>query len=179
MRRFAYACGAVCLAAAVVAAAGERASAQGAGSPIVVIETAKGTFEIELFAAEAPKSVEHIVTLIKRNFYRSQRIHRAEATLVQFGDPLSRDMTKQNSWGTGSSYNPIGVAEISKRTHVRGAVGLAHSGNPTLADSQIYVMKAASPSLNGKHAVIGRVISGMAVVDTLERTDRLTNVTLK
>jgi peptidyl-prolyl cis-trans isomerase B (cyclophilin B) len=148
-------------------------------SPIVVIETAKGTIEVELFRAEAPKSVDHIMTLVTRSFYRSQRVHRVVSTLVQFGDPQSRDMTKQSSWGTGSSFKPIGVAEISKRRHVRGAVGLAHAGNATLADSQIYIMKTASPALDGKHAIIGQVIRGMTVVDKLERTDLIKLVTLK
>jgi peptidylprolyl isomerase len=88
-------------------------------------------------------------------------------------------MTKTGSWGTGSSYNPIGVAEISKRAHVRGMVGLANSGNPKLADSQIYIMKATSSSLNGKYAIIGQVIKGMDVVDKLEYADMIKMATIK
>ena len=150
-----------------------------AGSPVMVIETVKGTIEIQLFRAEAPKSVDHIIELVKKSFYRSQRIHRVEGSLVQFGDPLSRDMTKIQYWGTGSSYNPIGVAELPKRQHVRGSVGLAHSGNPKLADSQIYIMKAPSPSLDGKHAVIGQVIKGIEVVDRLAKADLIKLVTIR
>jgi cyclophilin family peptidyl-prolyl cis-trans isomerase len=148
-------------------------------SPVMVIETGKGTIQVQLFRSEAPKSVDHIVDLVKRSFYRSQRVHRVVSTLVQFGDPQTRDMTKQASWGTGSSFRPIGVAEISKRKHVRGAVGLAHAGNATLADSQIYIMKTASPALDGKHAIIGQVTTGMPVVDKLERTDMIKLVTIK
>jgi peptidylprolyl isomerase len=62
---------------------------------------------------------------------------------------------------------------------VRGAVGLAHSGNPAGADSQFYIMKGASPSLDGKHAVIGQVVSGMAVVDKIAVPDMIKNATLK
>ncbi len=47
------------------------------------------------------------------------------------------------------------------------------------ADSQLYVMKTASPSLDGKHAVIGQVTAGMAVVDKLQVTDVIKNVTIK
>jgi cyclophilin family peptidyl-prolyl cis-trans isomerase len=54
---------------------------------------------------------------------------------------------------------------------VRGAVGLAHSGNPFAADSQMYVMKTPSPGLDGKHAIIGRVVAGMPVVDKLQVPD--------
>src|ERR1700752_1533303 len=107
-----------------------------AANPVIVFDTAKGSIEMELFQAEAPKSVEHILALMKRNFYRAQRFHRVTAVLAQVGDPQSRDMSRQDYWGSGNSGNPIGVFELSKkRSHARGAVGLAHSGNPLGADS--------------------------------------------
>ena len=58
-------------------------------------------------------------------------------------------------------------------------VGLAHSGNAKLADSQLYILKRANPTLDGQHVVVGQVVSGMAVVDKLERTDILKIVTIK
>lgn len=187
MRRFAFIlCGLLAAAsflgaqsAGTAKPAAKPAAAAQPALPVMVIETAKGTIEIQLFQNEAPKSVEHIIALAKKSFYRSQRVHRVEATLVQFGDPQSRDMTKQGSWGTGSSFNPIGVSEISKRKHVRGMVGLAHSGNAKLADSQLYILKRASPSLDGKHAIIGQVTQGMTVVDKLEFADMLKMVTIR
>jgi peptidyl-prolyl cis-trans isomerase B (cyclophilin B) len=149
--------------------------------PVVVFETVKGTFEIQLFQADAPKSVAQIVALCRRGFYRGQRIHRVTPTLAQWGDPKSKDMTQRAYWGTGGgSGKPINAFEVSKKhNHVRGAVGLAHAGNPMAADSQIYVMKSASPSLDGKHAVIGQVTAGMAVVDKLQETDVIKNVFVK
>jgi len=149
--------------------------------PILVLDTVKGTIEIRLFRSEAPKSVDHMIALAKRSFYRGQRFHRAESMLVQTGDPQSRDMSKEAYWGTGNSGEPIMVFERSKtRRHVRGAVGLAHSGNPLGADSQFYIMKGASPSLDGKHAVIGQVIgASMAVVDKIEKRDLIKNTTVK
>lgn len=148
--------------------------------PVVVFETAKGAFEIQLFQAEAPKSVAQIVALVKRGFYRGQRFHRVTAALAQVGDPKSKDMTYREYWGTGGSGKAINAFEWSKkRLHVRGAVGLAHSGNPMAADSQIYIMKAASPSLDGKHAVIGQVTVGMGVVDKVLVPDVIKNVSLK
>ena len=116
---------------------------------------------------------------MNKGFYRSQRFHRVESFVVQWGDPQSRDMTKQSSWGNGSSYNPIGAFELNKRKNVRGMLGLAHAGDPKLADSQLYILKRANSSLDGKHVVIGQVINGMAVVDKLERTDMLKMVTIK
>ena len=177
MSKLPWVCGVVCLAMVVVRA--EQATTPAPDSPIVVVETAKGSFEIELFRSEAPKSVDRIVSYVKRNFYRSQRIHRVVPTMVNFGDPQSRDMTKQKTWGLSDTTSPLGVAEFSKRKHVRGIVGLGHPGDPKIADSQLYIMKQASPSLDGKYVIVGRVISGMTVVDKLEFADRLTNLTLK
>jgi cyclophilin family peptidyl-prolyl cis-trans isomerase len=168
------------LAVAALAAAGAAEQAKPAADPVVVFETAKGTFEIQFFRGEAPKSVEHILALVKRSFYRGQRFHRVTATLAQVGDPQSKDMTFKDHWGTGGSGRAINAFELSKkRTHVRGAVGLAHSGNPMAADSQIYIMKAASPSLDGKHAVIGQVAAGMPIVDKLQVADVIKNLYLK
>lgn len=151
-----------------------------AADPVIVFETVKGTVEIQLFQAEAPKSVAHILTLMKRGFYRGQRFHRVISTLAQVGDPQSRNFTLKDYWGSGNSGSPIGVFELSKkRSHVRGAVGLAHSGNPLGADSQIYIMKAASPSLDGKHAIIGRVVSGMAAVDKLAVGDLIKDIKVR
>lgn len=148
--------------------------------PVFVLETVKGVIEIRLFQNEAPKSVNHMIALIKRSFYRGQRFHRATPMLIQTGDPQSRDMSKEAYWGNGNTGNPIGVFErIKTRLHVRGAVGLAHSGNPAGADSQFYIMKGASPSLDGKHAVIGQVVAGMAVVDKIAVKDMIKNATLK
>jgi peptidyl-prolyl cis-trans isomerase B (cyclophilin B) len=168
---------AVVVAATVMVPVGaQRAAAR--PDPLMTLETAKGTMEIRLFRAESPKSVEQIVSLIKRNFYRGQRIHRVERSLVQFGDPSSRDVSRKDWWGRTGSGNPIGVAEFNKRPNVRGAVGLAHGGNAQYADSQIYILKAAMPNLDRKHVVIGQVTKGIEVADRLVVTDVIKNVTV-
>ena len=109
-------------------------SAQPAG-PVIVVETVKGTFELETYPADAPKTVAHIVDLVKRGFYDGQRIHRAlPGFLVQWGDPRSRDLSREADWGRGpdaSSGHPVGATELRrKRLHTRGAVAMAHQGNP-------------------------------------------------
>ncbi len=159
----------------------------GAG-PVVVVETVKGTFEFETYPDEAPKSVEHLLRLVGRNFYNGLRVHRlVPGFVVQWGDPQTRDMSKRDSWGRGSasqSGRPIGVAEISKkRLHVKGSIGVAHAGDATQGDSQIYVVTGeGTPSikgLNGKYAVIGQVISGMDVVLKLQETDVIKRMSVK
>ena len=159
---------------------GAAVKAPAAADPVLVFETVKGTIEIRLFKSEAPKSVDHLLELMKRSFYRGQRFHRVTASLVQWGDLTSRDMSRRDYWGSTNSGSPIGVFEWSKkRSHVRGAVGLAHSGDARGADSQLYIMKTASPGLDGKHAIVGQVIVGMAVVDKIAVTDMIKNATVK
>lgn len=171
-------CGAA-VPAAVPASAWQTKPAAPA-APVLVLETVKGTIEISFFPVEAPKSVEHIVRLVRNSHYRGQRFHRFEPSLVQFGDPRSRDMTLKDHWGSGGSGKVINAFEVSKkRQHVRGAVGLGHSGNPMAADSQLYIMKRASPSLDGKYAIVGQVTAGMAVVDKIEMADSIKNAYMK
>lgn len=161
----------------------------GAG-PIVVVETVKGTFEFETYPEEAPKTVEHVLALVKRGFYNGQRFHRVvPGTLVQMGDPQTRDMTRQAAWGRGaaaSSGKPIGVAEFSKkRTHAKaGAVGMAYAGDPNVknaetADSQFYIALKPNPAWNGKYVVFGQVIAGLAVLDKIEVADVVRRVTVR
>ena len=170
---------------ALVGVSGQRATspapapAPAGTGPVMTIETARGSVEIRLFRAESPKSVAQILGLVNRNFYRGQRIHRVDRTLVQFGDPKSRDVSWREWWGRQSSGNPIGVAEFNKHLHERGAVGLAPGGDARGADSQLYILKQAAPSLNGKHVVVGQVMKGMEVVDKLQIADLLKNVTVR
>jgi cyclophilin family peptidyl-prolyl cis-trans isomerase len=150
-------------------------------APVIVVDTVKGTFAFETYPDEAPRTVAHVVDLVKRGFYDGQRIHRAlPGFLVQWGDPRSRDPGAEAQWGRGpaaSSGTPVGVAEITKkRVHTRGAVGIAHPGLPADADSQIYVTLADRPDLNGRYAVFGHVISGDDVVARLERGDQITRM---
>lgn len=152
----------------------------GAG-PIIVVETEKGTFEFETYPNEAPKTVAHIVALVNKRFYNGLRFHRVvPGFVIQVGDPLTRDMTRQADWGRGGSGTPIGVAEFSKlRTHVRGAVAIAHAGNAAQGDSQFYVCLNDAHRLDGQYTVFGRVIAGMDVVNRIAVGDRLIRATVR
>jgi cyclophilin family peptidyl-prolyl cis-trans isomerase len=161
-----------------------RAFCQEAAGPVIVVETSKGTFEIETYPEEAPKTVAHVVDLVRRGFYDGQRFHRVmPGFLIQWGDPRSRDSSKEADWGRGlaaSSGKPIGAAEITKkRQHTKGAVGISHAGNPALADSQIYVMLAHRPDLNGRYAVFGGVVAGGDVIDRIAAGDEIRKMSVK
>jgi cyclophilin family peptidyl-prolyl cis-trans isomerase len=161
--------------------AGQPAPTSPGAGPVIVVETVKGTFEFETYPNEAPKTVARIVELVNKRFYNGLRVHRVVPNfVVQLGDPTTRDMTKQAEWGRYGSGTPIGVAEITKtRTHVRGAVAMAHLDDPTKADSQWYVTLSPQPRLDGKYTVFGKVISGMDVVTKLQVTDRIIRVTVR
>jgi cyclophilin family peptidyl-prolyl cis-trans isomerase len=144
--------------------------------PVVVLETSKGTVEFETYPNEAPKTVAHILGLVKKGFYNGIRVHRVVPNfVVQFGDPQTRDMSKKEMWGKGpgaGSGTPIGVAEFSKvRTHNPGAVAMAHAGDAAKADSQMYIALAPVHRLDGSYTVFGQVISGMDVVQKIQIGD--------
>ena len=169
----------VLLAALVVGAPSAQTPA-----PVVVVETTRGTFEFETFPDEAPKTVAHIVELVRRGFYDGQRIHRAlPGFVVQWGDPRSRDASRESDWGRGtaaSSGSPIGVGEITpKRKAVRGAVAVAHPGIPSQADSQIFVTLSDRSDLDGQYAVFGQVIRGADVPARLERGDLIVRMSVR
>ena len=167
------------LAAALAAFAWAGTSLAGAEDPVgpvIVVETTRGTFSFATYPGEAPKTVKHVVELVRSGFYDGQRFHRAVPGFVlQWGDPQSRDPSKEAVWGKGpaaSSGHPIGVSEISKKhTHTAGAVAMAHPGNPALADSQIYVTLARRDDLDCKYTVFGHLLLGREVVDALQRGD--------
>lgn len=158
------------------------ATSPGAG-PIVVVETERGTFEFETYPNEAPKTVAHILELVRKRFYNGQRVHRVEPKFViQVGDPASRDFARKADWGSGGSGKTVGVGEFSKlRTHVRGAVALAHPvpGHARDGDSQFYITLSPAHRLDGEFTVFGKVISGMDVVTKIGVGDRINRVTVK
>ena len=164
-----------------LASVGARQKSPGAG-PIIVLETAKGTIEFETYPEEAPKTVAQIVGLVKKNFYNGQRFHRAEPNFViQVGDPVSRDYSRETWWGRQSSGKPIGVAEITKKRRlVLGAVAMGYPGtDKAAADSQFFILRRAAPELDGKYTVFGKVLTGQDVVAKIQRGDVLKRAYLK
>lgn len=181
--RFALIVGVLLMAAAPAAAQGTSAgAATPPAGPVLVFETEKGTFEIETYPSQAPKTVAHIVGLVQKRFYNGLRVHRVVPRfVVQLGDPQTRDMTKKDSWGTGGSGTPIGVAEFSKTLkHGIGVVSMAHAGDPNRADSQFFIVIGPASHLDGKHQIWGKVVGdGMSVVNKLAVNDRIIRATVK
>jgi cyclophilin family peptidyl-prolyl cis-trans isomerase len=172
------------LLAAIASALIVRATAQSPPeAPRITFRTSAGRFTIETYPLDAPLTVAHVVDLVKKGFYNGQRVHRAlPGFVVQFGDPQTRDESKRESWGRGAgaaSGKPIGAAEIVlKRSHVRGAVGMAHLGEPAEADSQIFITLQPRPDLDGQYAVFAHVIDGEDVPARLRVGDLILSATV-
>lgn len=171
----------VVLVLAALSTAGVRAQkpAGATAPPVVVLDTVKGVIEFELFPQDAPKSVDHILALVTKDFYRGLRFHWVTPGIIQVGDPQTRNMQLIDQWGRKGSGDPVGVTEFSKRSFVRGSVGLGFINDAKLADSQFFITKADSTNLNGKYTMIGRVTKGMDVVDKIEVEDILKTASVK
>lgn len=133
-----------------------------------VIETEKGNIEIELFAKDAPNTVDNFETLIKKGFYDGLIFHRVIPGFVaQAGCPEGR--------GTGGPGYTI-KCEINPNKHERGSLSMAHAGKNT-GGSQFFICYAAFPHLDGIHTVFGKVVKGMGVVDAVKQGDKMLKVT--
>jgi cyclophilin family peptidyl-prolyl cis-trans isomerase len=157
-----------------------RQTSPGAGA-VIVLETVKGNIELETYPEEAPKTVAQIVGLVKKNFYNGLRFHRAEFSLIQIGDPATRNMAMRDWWGRAGSGKAIGASEPTrKRRNIRGAVAMAYPGtNAKAADSQFFILTKPHPDFDGKYTVFGQVIKGMEVVDKIQVADILKRAFVK
>ena len=130
----------------------------------VTMETNRGTLELELFDADAPKTVENFLKLANDGFYNGVIFHRVIPDfMIQGGDP-----TGTGSGGPGYTFED----ETNEHKVERGALAMANAG-PNTNGSQFFIVTADSaPWLDGKHTVFGRVIAGMEVVDAISEVDR-------
>ncbi|MBI4992137.1 MAG: peptidylprolyl isomerase [Candidatus Harrisonbacteria bacterium] len=140
----------------------------------VILKTSFGDIELELFAKDAPKTVANFVKLAKEGFYNSTKFHRViPQFMIQGGDPNSRDNDWSDDGFGGPSY--VFEDEINSNKLVRGTLAMANSG-PNTNGSQFFIVTAeATPWLDGKHTVFGRVIKGMEVVAKIENLPRNQN----
>lgn len=138
---------------------------------IEVAGKANGMVKIHLLDEVAPNHVKRLVTLAKEGAYDGVVFHRViEGFMAQTGDvAFGKEGGDLGRAGMGGSELPDLEAEFSDVPFERGTVGMARSANPDSANSQFFIMFAPAPHLDGKYTVIGKVVSGMDVVDQIKR----------
>jgi peptidylprolyl isomerase len=130
----------------------------------LIMELPWGKVVIEMRPDLAPKHVERIKDLVRKNFYNNTPFHRVmKDFMAQGGDPTGT--------GTGGSGEKL-PAEFTGDPFVRGVVGMARSpASINSADSQFFIMLGSAPSLDGRYTIWGQVIEGMENVDKITKGD--------
>jgi len=137
---------------------------------VAVIKTVAGEMVIEFWPDVAPKTVENFKTLAKKGFYDGTAFHRIiKGFMVQGGDPLTKDETQQNRWGTGDPGYKI-KAEFNERSHKRGVISMARSQDPDSAGSQFFICHGDPSFLDRQYTAFGKLIQGDDVLEKLATT---------
>ena len=124
------------------------------------MHTNHGPIEIELFDADAPKTVDNFLKLSRDGYYDGLIFHRVIPDfMIQGGCPEGT-----GTGGPGYEFED----EINEHKIERGALAMANPGPDTNGSQFFIVTTEAAPWLDGKHTVFGQVSSGMDAVDAIE-----------
>ena len=148
-------------------------------NPVAVLETNKGTVEIELFQNTMPITAGNFAKLVDEGFYDGIKFHRViDGFMVQGGDPLTKTEDTMR-YGTGGPGYSIPDEHVSGKllTNTRGTISMANSG-PNSGGSQFFINLVDNSNLDfdkaplsSKHPVFGQVIEGMDVVDAIAEVE--------
>jgi peptidyl-prolyl cis-trans isomerase B (cyclophilin B) len=140
-------------------------------SLIATFDTDRGTVRAELFPEKAPLTVANFVNLAKRGFYDGLKFHRVIPDfMVQGGCPQGT--------GTGGPGYKFEDETTNGVRHERGVLSMANAG-PNTNGSQFFITHVATPWLDGKHTVFGKVTDGMDVVDKIAQGDTIKSVKIE
>ena len=129
------------------------------------LNTSRGDIVCELFAKDAPKTVNNFVFLAKEKFYDGTVFHRVIGDfMVQGGDP-----TGTGRGGPGYKFED--ETKGSPHKHAPGTLSMANAG-PNTNGSQFFITVAATPWLDNKHTIFGEVVEGQDVADKISKLPR-------
>ncbi len=135
----------------------------------VSIETNRGTIELELYPQHAPQTVNNFVFLAGQGFYDGVIFHRVIANfMIQSGDPTGTGRG-------GPGYRFADECYGNPLKHERCVISMANAG-PNTNGSQFFITHLATPHLDGRHTVFGKVTSGEDIVDAIQQGDTMTSV---
>ena len=133
-------------------------------NPTVTIETNHGTIRAEMFVDKAPKTAGNFIELAKKGFYDGVVFHRViEGFMIQGGDP-----TGTGRGGPGYQIRDEFAAGLAHTEP--GLFSMANAG-PNTGGSQFFITLAATPWLDGKHAIFGKVTAGLDVVKAIGKVE--------
>jgi peptidyl-prolyl cis-trans isomerase B (cyclophilin B) len=136
-----------------------------------MIETNRGSMELELYPEHAPKTVNNFVFLAKEGYYDGVVFHRVISNfMIQGGDP-----TGTGRGGPGYKFEDEVAGNPLK--HERCVISMANAG-PNTNGSQFFITHSPQTHLDGKHTVFGRIVTGLDVVDTIEQGDTMVKLTV-
>ena len=134
--------------------------------------TSRGEIVCELFAKDAPETVNNFIFLAREKFYDGTVFHRVIPNfMIQGGDPTGTGRG-------GPGYQFADEFKGSPHKHGVGSLSMANAG-PDTNGSQFFITHVATNWLDGKHTVFGKVLSGQDVVDAIQQGDELTSVTIR
>ncbi len=137
-------------------------------------DTTKGKIVADLFAKDAPKTVNNFVFLARDNFYDGTTFHRViNDFMVQGGDP-----TASGRGGPGYRFEDETDPKKNPNKHKVGSLSMANAG-PNTNGSQFFITHIATDWLDGKHTVFGQVRDGQDVVNKIAQGDKLTSVIIE
>jgi peptidyl-prolyl cis-trans isomerase B (cyclophilin B) len=133
--------------------------------------TTRGEIVCDLFAKDAPKTVNNFVFLAREKFYDGTLFHRViENFMIQGGDP-----TGTGRGGPGYRFEDETKGNPNK--HQAGTLSMANAG-PNTNGSQFFITHVVTDWLDGKHTVFGQVRKGQDVVNAIKQGDTLKSVTI-
>lgn len=135
---------------------------------IVVIETSKGTIEVELNQAKAPITTENFLKYVNDGFYDGTIFHRVMPNFMIQGGGFTPDGKQKQT------YSPIKLESQNGLKNMKGTIAMARTQIPDSATSQFFINTVDNEFLdyrpgNDGYAVFGKVVSGMDVVLTIEK----------
>jgi peptidyl-prolyl cis-trans isomerase B (cyclophilin B) len=134
--------------------------------------TDRGDIECDLFAKDAPQTVNNFVFLAREGFYDGTTFHRVIANfMIQGGDPTGTGRG-------GPGYRFADELKGNPNKHGKGALSMANAG-PDTNGSQFFITHLPTPHLDGKHTVFGQVREGQTVVDSVQQGDKLNSVEIR
>ena len=145
-----------------------------ADNEVAIVEMeqpAFGKFTIEFYSNVAPEMVKRFKELAKEGVYNGTTFHRINASVVQGGDPLSKDNDPEND-GTGKSSKPDVPAEFSDIPYDVGIVGAARGPDVNTQNAQYFITLKRSAEFDQKYTIFGKVVEGMNNVKTVAGVPR-------